>query len=121
MGLQVWTAFHLSYTFAETEPARKKQRVENGKARRSTSTMDVTNKSASKSATKRRIFFTEAERQAVEAGFLKEIRLAKVPGKPDVVNFVKQNPTFSKYPWTKIKFAVHNMINARKRKEMDSA
>lgn len=65
---------------------------------------------------KQRTYFTAAEKKAVETGFRKSIRLEKVPGKLDVTNFIQQNPSFSKYPQTKIEFAVYNIIIARKRK-----
>ena len=61
-------------------------------------------------------YFTSAERITLEADFKKDTMLAKVPGKVDVLNFMRKNQTFSKYHWTKIKFAVHNMITAMKKK-----
>lgn len=65
---------------------------------------------------KQRIYFSSAERKTIETEFRRHLKLEKVPGKLDVTNFCRQNPGFSKYPWTKIKFAVHNMITRKKNK-----
>ena len=65
---------------------------------------------------KQRIYFTSAERETIAKEFRKEIWRQKVPGKLDIINFMQKNAYFTKYSWTKVKYAVHNMIIARKRK-----
>lgn len=47
--------------------------------------------------------------------FFKHLNLGKTPGKLDILNAIKKEPVLAKFTWTKLKFAVKNMITSRNR------
>ncbi|XP_053385481.1 uncharacterized protein LOC123538701 [Mercenaria mercenaria] len=64
---------------------------------------------------KQREYMSESERRVVQRVFEKNINLFKVPGKLEIMNIQKEEPLLSKYDWTKLKYCVHNMIQAKRR------
>lgn len=59
---------------------------------------------------------SEFERSVVQKSFESHINLFKVPGKQAIVNAQKKEQILSKFNWTKLKYCVHNIIQAKKRK-----
>jgi len=64
--------------------------------------------------------WTANEKQAIEHLFARQIRLEKVPGKLDCINAQMTAPCLSTIPWTKIKFAVYNIIKSSSRKTLQA-
>ncbi|KAH3690237.1 hypothetical protein DPMN_192405 [Dreissena polymorpha] len=54
------------------------------------------------------------EKQALKSYFENHLRLSKVPGKLDCINAQRKHPCLLNLNWKKIKFAVYNMVKARK-------
>ncbi|KAJ8305181.1 hypothetical protein KUTeg_017269 [Tegillarca granosa] len=59
--------------------------------------------------------WTTEEKDALKRQFFKIINLGKLPGKMDILNAMKKEPCLANFPWTKLKFAVKNMITSRNR------
>lgn len=59
--------------------------------------------------------WTTEEKDALKRQFFKNINLGKLPGNMDILNAMKKEPCLANFPWTKLKFAVKNMITSRNR------
>lgn len=58
------------------------------------------------------------EKRALEKQFSSFIRRNKTPGQIDCQNAQQKEPSLKKIHWSKIKFAVKNMISSKKRKQV---
>ncbi|XP_052813784.1 uncharacterized protein LOC128240867 isoform X2 [Mya arenaria] len=58
--------------------------------------------------------WSNEEKEALKSFFEKHIRLSKVPGKLDCLNAQRKHKCLVNINWKKIKFAVYNMLKARK-------
>lgn len=58
--------------------------------------------------------WSSAEKKLLNSKFDKEIRLGKIPGKNIIVTAQRESPLLAAIPWSKIKFAVYNIIKSRK-------
>jgi len=62
-----------------------------------------------------REFMNKSTRRMVEKMFEKNINLFRVPGKLEIINIQRKEELLARYQWTKLKYCVHNIIQAKKR------
>lgn len=62
--------------------------------------------------------WTAEENRALEKQFSSFIRRNKTPGQIDCLNAQQKEPSLKKFHWSKMKFAVKNMISSKKRKQV---
>ncbi|XP_060572719.1 uncharacterized protein LOC132730750 isoform X2 [Ruditapes philippinarum] len=58
--------------------------------------------------------WSNEEKEALKSFFEKHLRISKVPGKLDCINAQRKHRCLLNISWKKIKFAVYNMLKARK-------
>uniref|UniRef100_K1PTK9 Uncharacterized protein n=1 Tax=Magallana gigas TaxID=29159 RepID=K1PTK9_MAGGI len=78
---------------------------------------DMENIKRKKNTVERHVWTAE-EKRALEKQFSSFIRRNKTPGQIDCLNAQQKEPSLKKFHWSKIKFAVKNMISSKKRKQV---